>query len=109
MTKQEMNHKLLSYFHDWEDLGNFTSSGGIEWGDGYNWYVFDFFTTPPKNIFDIIEKHKISIRFSEHAVVWIATSPFVSSGFFSAGFTGKTHVEALAKILIKIGEEIGNI
>ncbi|QQV89436.1 hypothetical protein SJ_18 [Proteus phage SJ_PmiM] len=104
MTKQEMNRKLLSYFHNWEDLGNFTSSGGIEWGDGYNWYVFDFFTTPPKNIFDIIEKHKISIVKWEQ--FWSSKTEGTNGIFILAS---KTYVEALAKILIKIGEENGNI
>lgn len=103
MTKKEMNQKLLSLFVDWEDVSD-GSGDTIHWGDGYNWYVFDFFTTPPKNIFDIIEKHKISI--DKYEQFWTSKTEGPNGMIISVS---KTYVEALAKILIKIGEENGNI
>lgn len=106
MTKKEMNQKLLSLFVDWEDVSD-GSGDTIHWGDGYNWYEFDFFKNPPKNIFEVIEKHKISV--THHRDFWTSESDSLISSNFDSSLAGKTYQEALAKILIKIGEEYGHI
>lgn len=96
MTKQEMNVKLLKLFHDWDDIKIPICGDHVAWGDGYNWYEFNFFTSIPTSALDYIDKHDMCI------VSRIGTPKETVVSYREGISVGSSFVEAFALALIEI-------